>query len=136
MLFQALPCPANCSALFGTPDWARVFTTAPPSNPCHPHPASSPPPQSHNNQTPRQSLSPFSTVISLIVTLPGSFLTAKSGTCPSKCQILGSSKRATTYCARLKANSVPSQYIPIILTTLIFHQGFSTKQSHISSSIN
>lgn len=28
--FQALSCPANCSALFGTPDWTGVFTTTAP----------------------------------------------------------------------------------------------------------
>lgn len=131
MLFQVLPCPANCSALFGTPDLAGVFTTTPPLNPCHPHPASPPiPPQSHNNHpTLHQSLSPFSTVISLIVclalvSLPSVglvHLNAKYWALPKE----------TPYCAWLKANAAPSQNIPIILTTRTFHQGFSTNPTFL-----
>lgn len=83
-------------------------------NPCRPRPVSPPPLQSHNNQTPHQSPGLFSTVISLIVTLPGSFLPAKCRTRPPECQILDSSKRATPYCAWLKANAAPSDRIPII----------------------
>lgn len=135
VLFQVLPCPANCSALFGTPDLAGVFTTAPPLNPCHPHPASPPtPPQSHNNhQTLHQSLSPFSTVISLIVTLPGSCLSAKCWTCPPECQILGSSKKDTQlHLAKSKCCAQPKH--PNYLNNPDFSSGIQYK-SHIPSSV-